>query len=219
MHWTAVIVALLDLWVGARYCVKLIRREIRPRIATWLIFEIGVGMSLAAYFTSRHHSVIRAALNLTDTATVTVILVALLIRQRGQTLQFTRNEQLCLAISAVTLAAWATTKTAWVALAGFQAVMSLAYVPTIEHVWQWKPGRPPEPGETWAINAVAALLGVLINVSGADRDFLAMIYPLRAFVLCMTVVLLVERWKYLDRKAGPGSDPSPLCCSDGPKTS
>ena len=43
-------VALLDVWVGARYCAKILRRESTPRLATWLIFEIGVVMSLVTYF-------------------------------------------------------------------------------------------------------------------------------------------------------------------------
>jgi hypothetical protein len=40
----------------------LIRRETSPRIATWLIFEIGVLMSLAAYFASHDHSIVKARL-------------------------------------------------------------------------------------------------------------------------------------------------------------
>jgi hypothetical protein len=59
-------VALLDVCVGARYCAKLIRKETCPRIATWLIFEIGVVMSLAAHFASHDHSIVKAALNVTN---------------------------------------------------------------------------------------------------------------------------------------------------------
>jgi hypothetical protein len=139
------VVALLDVCVGARYCAKLIRKETYPRIATWLIFEIGVLMSLAAYFSSRDHSFVKAALNVTDAIVVTAILASLFIEQRGAKIQFTRNEQLCLVISCITLAAWAITKTPWIGFAGFQVVMSVAYFPTIESVWQWKPGRSPEP--------------------------------------------------------------------------
>ncbi|MGA2633100.1 MAG: hypothetical protein ABSF16_02610 [Terracidiphilus sp.] len=76
--YAASVVALLDLWVGARYCTKLIRKETFPRIATWLIFEIGVVMSLTAYFASHDHSIVKAALNVTDGIVVTFILVALL---------------------------------------------------------------------------------------------------------------------------------------------
>ena len=188
----ASVVALLDLWVGARYCAKLIRKETSPRIATWLIFEIGVVMSLAAYFASHDHSIVKAALNLTDGIVVTVILAALFIEQRGAKVLFTRNEQLCLAISSITLAAWAITKTAWIGVAGFQVVMSVAYFPTIESVWQLQPGRSPEPVETWGINAVAALIGVAIDVTGR-HDYVAMLYPLRAFLLCTTIVVLVVR--------------------------
>ena len=187
-------VALLDLCVGALYCAKLIRKEAYPRIATWLIFEIGVVMSLAAYFASHDHSIVTAALNVTDGIVVTVILGSLLVRQRGRKILFTRNEQLCLVISCIALAAWIITKTAWVGFVGFQVVMSIAYFPTLESVWQWKPGRSPEPVETWSINAIAALIGVIIDITGS-RDYLAMLYPLRAFILCVIIVALVVRWE------------------------
>jgi hypothetical protein len=59
----AITVVLLVFYVGARYCIKLIRKEISPRIATWLIFEIGVVMSLASYLAGNDHSLIKAALN------------------------------------------------------------------------------------------------------------------------------------------------------------
>jgi uncharacterized membrane protein YkvI len=77
---------------------------------------------------------------------------------------------------------------------GFQVVMAVAYFPTIESVWQWKPGQSPEPVETWSINAVAALIGVVIDVTGS-HDFVAMLYPLRAFILCVIIVVLVGRWE------------------------
>jgi hypothetical protein len=151
-------------------------------------------MSLAAYFASRDHSIVKAALNVTDGIVVTVILVSLLMEQRGGKILFTRNEQLCLVISCITMAAWTITKTAWIGFAGFQVVMSVAYFPTIESVWEWKPGRSPEPVETWSINAVAALIGVVIDVTGS-HDYVAMLYPLRAFVLCVIIVVLVRRWE------------------------
>jgi hypothetical protein len=190
----ASIVAILDVCVGARYCAKLMRKKACPRIATWLIFEIGVLMSLAAYFASHDHSIVKAALNVTDGIVVTVILGSLLVEQRGRKILFTRNEQLCLVIACITMAAWIISRTAWVGFLGFQVVMSVAYFPTIESVWQWKPGRSPEPVETWSINAIAALVGVLIDITGS-HDYMAMLYPLRAFILCMIIVALVGRWE------------------------
>ncbi len=201
------LVALLDIWVAARYCAKLIRRETFPRIATWLIFEIGVLMSLAAYFASRDHSLVKAALNVTDGIVVTVILGSLLVQQRGRKILFTKNEQLCLVIASVTVAAWIVTKTAWVGFVGFQVVMSVAYFPTIESVWQWKPGRSPEPVETWSINAIAALIGVVIDITGS-HDYIAMLYPLRAFLLCMIIAALVGDGSRRPGRTAPWPDES-----------
>ena len=188
------VVALLDVWVGARYCAKILRRESTPRLATWLIFEIGVVMRLVTYFASRDNSVLKAALNLTDALVVTSVIAALLIEQRGVTIRFTRNELLCLVISLITLVAWAITRTAWIGFVGFQVVMITAYLPTIEHLWDVKRGAAPEPVEAWSVNAVAALIGVVIDGTGR-HDYVAMLYPLRAFLLCLMVVGLVVRWR------------------------
>ena len=187
------VVVLLDLWVGGRYCVKLMRGEAHPRMATWLIFELGVVMSLVAYFASRDHSVVKAALNLTDAVVVTGIIAALLIRERGGGIRFTKNERLCLVISGITIVAWAITRTAWIGFVGFQVVMTVAYAPTIESLWEVKRGGAPEPVEAWSVNAVAALIGVVVDATGT-HDYVAMLYPLRACLLCLVVVGLVVRW-------------------------
>lgn len=49
-------VTLLVFYVGMRYCAKVVRKEIFPRIATWLIFEVGVVMSLATYLAGHDHT-------------------------------------------------------------------------------------------------------------------------------------------------------------------
>jgi hypothetical protein len=135
----AITVMLLDFYVGARYCAKLIRKEISPRIATWLIFEVGVVMSLVTYLAGQDHSLVKAALNVADSVQVTVILLTLLIEQKGRKIHFTLNELVSLAISCIATAAWMITKTGWIGFIGFQLVMSIAYLPTFESLWRWKP--------------------------------------------------------------------------------
>jgi hypothetical protein len=200
----AIAVVLLVFYVGARYCTKLVRKEISPRIATWLIFEIGVVMSLLSYLSGSDHSLVKAALNAADSLQVTVILLTLVIEQRGQKIQFTRNELASLGISCVAAALWMVTKTGWIGFIGFQSVMSVAYLPTIESLWRWKLGPSPEPMEKWGINVIIALIGVAVDLTGR-HDYLAMVYPLRALILCVVVVVLICRWK-LKTKAEPSPD-------------
>ena len=190
----AITVVLLVSYVGVRYCAKLLREEISPRIATWLIFEVGVVMSLASYLAANDHSLIKAALNASDCIQVTVILSTLVITQRGRKIQFTRNELVSLGISGIAAAAWMITKTGWIGFIGFQSVMSIAYLPTIESLWRWKPGASPEPMEKWGINVIIAAIGLVVDVTGR-HDYLAMVYPLRALILCVLVVILINRWE------------------------
>ncbi len=194
----AITAVLLVFYVGVRYCIRLLRGEISPRIATWLIFEVGVAMSLASYLAGNDHSLTKAALNAADCIQVSVILLALLIGQKGNKIQFTRSELLSLWVSGVATAAWMVTKTGWIGFVGFQAVMSVAYLPTFESLWHWKPGAPPEPMEKWGINIIIALMGLLVDVTGR-HDYLAMVYPLRALILCVLVVVLILRWNQKSR--------------------
>jgi len=57
--------------------------------------------------------------------------------------------------------------------------------------------------ETWATNAVAALIGVVVALVDG-RDYVAMLYPLRALVLCGVIVVLVVRWEGKSRAAVRG---------------
>ena len=91
--------------------------------------------------------------------------------------------------------AWMVTKTGWIGFIGFQTVMSVAYLPTIESLWRWKLGPSPEPMEKWGINVIIALIGVLVDITGR-HDYLAMVYPLRALILCVVVVVLIARWEH-----------------------
>ncbi len=200
---SAITVVLLVFYVGIRYCVKILRKEISPRVATWLIFEIGVAMSLASYLAGHGHSLVKAALNAADCVQVTVILLTLLIEQRGRQIRFTRYEVISLWISGIAAAAWMITKTGWIGFVGFQSVMCIAYLPTVESLWRWKPGTSPEPKEKWAINVFIALIGLAVDITG-QHDFVAMVYPLRAFILCVLVVILIDRWEQKSKAyAGP----------------
>lgn len=202
----AVTVVLLVSYVGARYCIKFLRGEIAPRIATWLIFEIGVAMSLAAYLAGNDHSLTKAALNAADCIQVTVILFTMAIGRRQRRLEFTRNEVLSLWISGAAAAAWMVTKDGWIGFMGFQTVMSVAYLPTIESLWRWRSGASPEPMEKWGINILIATIGILVDITG-QRDYLAMLYPLRALILCIIVAILIMRW---ERKNKVASGPDAL---------
>jgi uncharacterized membrane protein YkvI len=157
-----------------RYCVKVARKE--------------------------QHSLIKAALNAADSLQVTVILITLLIEQRGRKIDFTKNELASLVISCVAAGVWMITRTGWIGFFGFQFVMCVAYLPTIESLWNWNLGPSPEPMEKWGINIVIASIGIIVDIT--DRhDYVAMVYPLRALVLCMIVVLLISRWQ-LKNKTG-----------------
>ena len=78
--------------------------------------------------------------------------------------------------------------------------MSVAYLPTLESLWRWKRGPSPEPMEKWGINIIIALIGLLVDLTGR-HDYLAMVYPLRALILCVVVAVLIRRWEQKSKAA------------------
>jgi hypothetical protein len=191
--------ALLILCVGGIYCTKIVRGKAHPAIVTWIIFEIGVLMSLATYLTSHSHSLVRSITNTTDVVGVSAILITLFVKRWGEKLSFSKDERLCFKVIAAAFAAWALSRNPWIANASFQVVMVVAYWPTFKKLWHWPECSPgttsPEPFVTWSANTVAGLLGFCVALAG--RDGLASLYPLRATILCATVLVLIKR---IDRR-------------------
>jgi hypothetical protein len=41
---------------------------------------------------------------------------------------------------------------------------------------------------------IIALIGIIVDLTGR-HDYLAMVYPLRALILCVVIVVLIARWE------------------------
>ena len=188
----AVISSSLIAWMGVRYCMKIVHDGVGT-ITTWIIFEVGSTISLVTYFTGKQHSIVSSITNVADGVFIALILGTLYAKHRGETIVFSKNEKRCLRIAAGALVVWAITRTSWVGVAGFQVVMIVAYFPTFERIQRWERAGAPEPVETWSVNALVAIMGVVIAI--ARNDYVAMLYPMRAVVLCAVVVTLIVRCK------------------------
>jgi len=187
----ASISALLVVWMGVQYCQKIVRGQAHPTITTWIIFELGVVMSLVTYFSAREHSVVKNVTNASDCVMVSAILITLFVKRWGEKLRFSRNEHVCLAISAVAFVAWAISRDPIIGNIGFQVVMVVAYGPLVERLWLWKKIRSPEPFSNWAASALAGFFGFCAAFAG--RDGLAMLYPARSALFCIFVLFLIKR--------------------------
>ncbi len=190
--------ASLILFMGGAYCLKIARGEAHPPIATWIIFEIGVIMSLVTYLSAPSHDLVRNVANTTDCLAVTFILGTLIVKNRKEGIRFHPNEWICLAISAATFIAWLEVHMPLVGVGGFQVVMTVAYYPTYRRLWTWKRPGTPEPPSIWTAEMAAAILGIYVAASG--HDLLATLYPIRAMMMCSTVLVFI--W-ILKRKQRP----------------
>lgn len=56
----------------------------------------------------------------------------------------------------------------------------IAYLPTVESLWIWKSGTPPEPLGKWIVNVLITMVGLVVDFLG-ERDYLGMIYAHSGF--------------------------------------
>ena len=115
----AMISASLIMFMGAAYCLKIVRGKAHPPISTWIIFEIGVLMSLATYLSAPAHDLVRNVANTADCFAVTLILGTLVVKNRKEGVRFHVSDWICLAISAVTFVAWLKVHIPLVGVGGF----------------------------------------------------------------------------------------------------
>ncbi len=191
--------ASLILFMGGAYCLKIVHGKAHPPIATWIIFEIGVIMSLVTYLSAPYHDLVRNIANTTDCLAVTFILGTLITKNRKEGVRFHPNEWICLAVSVATFAVWLKVHMPLVGVMGFQVVMTVAYYPTYHRLWNWKRSGTPEPPSIWTAEMAAAILGIYVAASG--RDLLATLYPIRAMLMCFTVLVFIWRLKRKQRLA------------------
>ncbi len=188
---TAFASAFLTVWMSVRYCKMIRDGTAEPRLTTWIIFEIGVVMSLVAYCTSREHNLVENINNVADSVTVTAILVTLLIKHRqGGGIHFNNREWWALRVAMAAFVLWALIRVPWVGVAGFQFVMIVAYLPMLDRLWPERK-KSPEPFGNWAMSATASAIACCTALISGNR--LAVIYPLRSALFCIFVLWLIKR--------------------------
>jgi len=193
---TAIVSALLTVWMGVRYCRKVVRGDAHPPIATWFIFEIGIVMSLITYLTSHEHNVVKSITNAVDLFAVGAIFTTLLVmRRRGEKFPATKeereNQRWCFRIITCAFLLWAASHNPWVANVSFQVVMIVAYWPMVKRLRRWREEKSPEPFDAWAVSATASFFGLCAALIGGGG--LAVFYPLRSVIFCCAILRLIKQ--------------------------
>lgn len=195
----AIIFAVIAVIAGGRYCWKALTHRIAPRFATWLIFLVASGLSLASYMA--HHAGEKISLaanvaNRVDVVELVAIIAAILWSSRYEPgrRHLKMFDWWCFVSAAAIVAVWAVTGSSFTANLLLQTLMCVGYFPTIQHLLKEK--KNTEPFDVWCANLGIAMLALIPSL--ITKDVLGIIYAGRA-VLCVAAMIFAM-W-YFGRRA------------------
>lgn len=190
---------LLTLAATLPYLLDIVRGHTKPRLVSWSIWSILVGIASAAAFAS--HQLPAAVLSACN-AVACASVVVLGYKHGDRTLG--RLDVVCFVGALLALGLWKVLASA--AVAALLAVVTdfLAAVPTFRHAWL----RPYE--ETWEAFALTALGGAFTLLVADFGVLTAIVYPLYLALVdfVITLVLLVSPHRH-----PPSARPSPTFSS------
>lgn len=189
--WLTVIIVVLS---SVDYIRLMLRREIDPVLATWILMGVVILLSVIMWASSPHSSWKGNIVLVAATGNIGAILsVLVFVKQRDRKLfvAFTGVQKFCLAASAASVVFWTVTNDAFISYLWVQSIALFAYVATIGKLWRAE--RSSEPLSTWILiflSCVPALYPALVH-----HDKFAFVYLGRAMPSTLLLIYLIWRIK------------------------
>jgi hypothetical protein len=116
-----------------RYIWQLVKKEIQPALAMWVMFSIAVGMSLITYLAEGNFGFLDNILNTVDVIYVLTISVAIAI-WGDKSSKITRFDMGCLIVVGLIVVFWLFTQNHLVTNFMIQTILVIAYFPVVKTV-------------------------------------------------------------------------------------
>ncbi len=188
---TAVVASSLMAIVAVRYCYLMVLGEVRPVLATWLLFSIATGIGIWTYLKSESgkKSLLTNILNATDVCATWSILIFLLLFGKNTRYEFTLFEIGCILTSVAILLYWKISKRSNVANVAINGLITIGYFPTM--AWLWSSSTNTESFFVWGTTLISCMIAMYNPIKARDR--LAILYASRAIILVGIVLGLMVR--------------------------
>jgi len=180
-------VSLITIVLATRYIWQLIKKEIQPALAMWVMFSIAVAMSLITYLKEGNFGFTDNILNSVDVIYVVTISVAIAIFGEKSS-KITRFDWGCLIVVALIVVFWLFTQNHLVTNFMIQTILVIAYFPVVKRLFETRINT--EPFLIWAGMLIAPFLSLL-----SSKGMLATVYSVRAIICVGSLMLLMFRIK------------------------
>ena len=178
-------VSLVTLLLAVRYIWQLVKKEIQPALAMWVMFSVAVSMSLITYLKEGNYGFTDNILNSVDV--IYVMTVSLAIAFIGdQRSKITRFDMGCLVIVGLIVIFWIFTQNHLVTNFMIQTILVIAYFPVVKRLFENRVNT--EPYLIWVGMLIAPVLSLL-----SSKGMLATVYSVRAIV-CVSTLLVLMAW-------------------------
>ncbi len=178
-------VTLITILLAVRYIWQLVRKEIQPALAMWIMFSIAVAMSLITYLKEGNYEFTDNILNSVDVIYVITVSVAIAIFGEKSS-KITRFDLGCLIVVGLIVVFWLFTQNHLVTNFMIQTILVIAYFPVVKRLFETRVNS--EPFLIWTGMLIAPVLSLL-----SSKGLLATVYSVRA-IICVGSLLLFMLW-------------------------
>ena len=178
-------VTLITILLAARYIWQLVRKEIKPALAMWIMFSIAVAMSLITYLKEGNYEFTDNILNSVDVIYVITVSVAIAIFGEKSS-KITRFDLGCLIVVGLIVVFWLFTQNHLVTNFIIQTILVIAYFPVVKRLFETRVNS--EPFLIWTGMLIAPVLSLL-----SSKGLLATVYSVRA-IICVGILLFLMLW-------------------------
>ncbi len=178
-------VSLVTILLTVRYIWQLVKKEIQPALAMWVMFSVAVTMSLITYLKEGNYGFSDNILNSVDVIYVITVSVAIALSGDKRS-KITPFDLGCLVIVGLIVVFWIFTQNHLVTNFMIQTILVIAYFPVVKRLFETRVNS--EPFLIWAGMLIAPVLSLL-----SSKGMLATVYSVRA-ILCVSTLLVLMAW-------------------------
>lgn len=178
-------VTLITVLLTVRYIWQLVKKEIQPALAMWIMFSIAVGMSLVTYLAEDSYGFLDNIMNTVDVFYVVTISVAIAVFG-DKSSKITKFDKGCLLVVLLIVVFWIFTQNHLVTNFLVQCILVIAYFPVIKRLLETR--KNTEPFLIWIGMLIAPVFSLL-----SSKGLLATVYSVRA-IICVGLLLLLMLW-------------------------
>ena len=189
MNPATILSTLLFCSAGFYYCYLILTDpSIQPAFTTWFIFFIAVSVSFSSYLLKRR-TLKKWWVNIqnaTDVFFVGLTLILIVWKNGWEIFPISSYEKICVALAGVIIFFWLMRRDHLRTNIMTQSLLIIGYYPTLEKLWLT---GNHESYFLWAFYWLGSLVTLIPAIE--DKDWLAVLYSTRAFIMISVVLIFM----------------------------